>query len=124
MLRLEYSKREKTLQLETEELDHKKRSQGQLAKLTTTKERKKIELEIAQLDQQIANVKSPPKAEPRLTAEEQRTKDREACEANLRKLREEKQKAIKIQDEDERVQRVNAIDDTIHRETERWSKLL
>jgi hypothetical protein len=59
-----------------------------------------------------------------MTAEEQRAKDRSACEAKIQSLKQEKQKALKIDDEDERLLRVNAVDAALEREYERWAKLL
>jgi hypothetical protein len=124
LLSLEREKRVKTLELENQELDVKKRSLNQKEKLESLREQRKMELEIAQLEQQIQAVKISQVAEPKLSAEERRDKEKEACEARIQSLKQEKQKALKIEDEAERVQRVNAIDDAIQREMERWAKLL
>jgi hypothetical protein len=124
LLILEKAKRIKTLELDLEELDSKKRTRGPLDELAAMKERKKMELEIAQLDKQITDLKTPLKSEPQLTPEQQRAKDKAACEARIATLKQEKQVALKIEDEAERVLRVNALDDAIQREYERWSRLL
>ena len=124
LLLLEKAKRIKTLELEMEEIDSKKRSRSQLDELSAMKERKKIELEIAQLDQQILSVKTSAKNSPDLSPEEKRAQDKKACEDRIAALKTEKQNALKIDDEAERVLRVNAIDDAIQREYERWAKLI
>ena len=92
--------------------------------LATLKERKKVELEIAQLDQQIEAIKSPPKPEPKLSPMEERAKRHAESEARLDKLKEAKRTALKIEDEHERIVKVNAIDDEIQREMIEWSKTL
>ena len=124
ILSYEREKRIKTLQLETEELDGKRESSSELTRLNTLRERKKMELEIAQLDQQIAGLKNPPLAEAKPTPEQQRANDRVACETRIQNLKAEKQKALKLDDETERILKVNAIDDALQREMERWAKLL
>lgn len=125
LLSLEKTKRIKAIELETEEIDIKKRGLTQKEKLEALREQKKLELEIAMLDKQINEIKTPSKpVEPELTAEEKRARDKQACEEHIANYKAEKQKALKIDDADERVLRVNAIDDAIQREMERWAKLL
>ena len=124
LLSLEKTKRIKTIELETEEIDIKKRGLTQKEKLEALREQKKLELEIAQLDQQIDGIKAPHKSEAKLSPEEQKAKDRSACEAKIQSLKQEKQKALKIDDEDERLLKVNAVDAALEREYERWAKLL
>lgn len=124
LLGLEKTKRIKTIELETEEIDIKKRVLTQKEKLEALREQKKLELEIAQLDQQIEGIKAPHKPDAKLSPEEQKVKDRSACEAKIQSLKQEKQKALKIDDEDERVLKVNAVDAALEREYERWAKLL
>jgi hypothetical protein len=125
LLSLEKTKRIKTIELETEEIDIKKRGLTQKEKLEALREQKKLELEIAQLDKQINEIKKPSMAaEPELTAEEKRVRERQSCEERLANYKAEKQKALQVDDADERVLRVNAIDDAIQREMERWARLL
>jgi len=124
LLSLEKTKRIKTIELETEEIDVKKRVLNQKEKLEALREQRKLELEIAQLDEQIQGIKTSSKPEAKLTPEEQRAKDRQACEARMADLKAQKQGALKLQDEDERMLRVNAIDAALEREYERWAKLL
>jgi hypothetical protein len=124
LLLLEREKRIKTLQLEVREVDLKKHMGSQLDDLAVLRERKKIELDIAELDEQIYRRRNPSTPEPQLTPEEQKAKDKAACEAKIATLKQEKQNALKITDEAERMLRINAIDDAIQREMERWAKLL
>lgn len=124
LLRLEKTKRTKTLELETEDLDTKRKTRSQIDELAAIRERKKLELEIAQLDDQIGKIKSGPATEAKLSPEEERAKRHAASEARLSKLKQEKQKALAVQEEQERVLKVNAIDDEIQREMVEWSKTL
>jgi hypothetical protein len=124
LLRLEKTKRIKTLELETEEIDTKRRTRSQIDELAVLRDRKKLELEIAQLDDQIGKFKSGSAAEPKLSPEEEKAKRHAASEARLSKLKQEKQKALTVQEEQERVLKVNAIDDEIQREMVEWSKTL
>jgi hypothetical protein len=124
ILAYEREKRVKVLQLETAQIDSDRENLGELGQLRALKERKKIELELAQLDQQIEGIKNTSKTELRLSPEQERTKRHAQSESRLNKLKEEKQKAIKIDDEQERILKVNAIDDEIQREMVEWSKTL
>lgn len=124
LLLLEKTKRIKALQLETEELEIRRRGLTQKERLESLRDQKKMELEIAQIQREIENLKSPSKPEAQLTPEQQRAKDKAACEAKIASLKQEKQSALKISDEAERVLRVNAIDDALQREMERWARLL
>ena len=83
-----------------------------------------MELEIAKLDQQIQEIKNASKAEPKLSPEQERANRHTQSEGRLNKLKKEKQKALKIEDEQERLLKVNAIDDEIQREMVEWSKTL
>jgi hypothetical protein len=124
LLLLEKTKRMKSLQLETEELEMKRRGLSQKERLESLRDQKKMELEIAKLEKEISDFKTSAQPERRLTPEQQRANDKAACEARIQALKEEKQKALQIEDAAERVMRVNALDDAIQREYERWSKLL
>jgi hypothetical protein len=124
MLGLEKAKRVKTLQLETEQIDHQRRTLTRKEELEALKEQKQTELDIEEIEQKIRTLKNQTKTERPMTAEEQRAKDRSACEAKIQSLKQEKQKALKIDDEDERLLRVNAVDAALEREYERWAKLL
>ncbi len=125
LLSLEKAKRVKTLELETHELDLKRRQLTRKEELEALKDQKKLELEIAQFDKQIEEIKTPPpKREPELTPEQKRAEEKRKCDARIAELKAQKQEALKLADEDERLMRVNAIDNALEREWERWSKLL
>jgi hypothetical protein len=97
---------------------------GTISSLKQEDEELEVRLRIAQKQRQIAEIKSPPQSEVKLSPEQQRTKDKQACETRIAELKQAKQDALKLQDEAERILRVNALDDAIQREYERWSKLV
>jgi hypothetical protein len=124
-LGLEREKRLKTLQLENAQLDDTMRTRSERERLIALKERKQIELEIAQIGKQMADLNTPPpKPEPELTAEQRRSLEKQNCEGRIAELKAQKQVALKIDDEDERMRKVNAIDSALEREYERWAKLI
>ena len=123
-LALEREKRLKTLQLENAQLDETIRTRGQREKLAALKEQKQLELEIARIELEITGLRNPPQAEVRPTPEQQRAQRHAASDARLQRLKQLKQEALKTPDEDERIQKVNAIDDEIQREMEEWRKSL
>lgn len=92
--------------------------------LRLVRDRLSVELDIVKLSKDIEDVRHPQRPERPLTPAQQRVQDREACEEKIKDLKEEKRKALKIGDEDERIRRVNAIDSAIDREYERWGRLL
>jgi len=131
LMGLQRSKRLKELELNTkqtewehEKLEQNKKSHTALHEITLQRDVAKLQLEIAQTQAEMERIRSSGSPQSRLTPEEQRFKDRAACEARLATLKEEKQKALKLQEEAERALRVNAIDDAIQREMDRWAKLL
>jgi hypothetical protein len=124
ILAYQREKRIKTLELENKELDIKKDSLTGRQQLEALREQKRIELEIAQLDDQIGKIKNAPKAAVAPSPEEQRRSEKAAIEEDIQRLKQEKQKALKLDDESERVQRVNAIEDAIQRKLKRWGDLL
>ncbi len=85
-----------------------------------------LQKEIVQIRSETDAIQKPAAAAaaPQLTPEQQRANDRAACEAKIQALKDEKQKALTLDDQAERVLRVNALDDAIAREYERWAKLL
>ena len=64
LLLLEKTKRVKTLELETQELDVKRRSLTRKEEIEATRDQKRLELEIAELDQKIQAIKNPPAPDP------------------------------------------------------------
>jgi hypothetical protein len=115
--------RAKKLELEHKRVDMQIRQQEELEDARLQNERLRIEFESAQLKAKMKALKSP--ATPAEVAPDQkRAYDRTKCEERISYLKAEKEKAQKIPDEDERLHKVNAIDDVLQREFERWSKLL
>jgi hypothetical protein len=124
-LALEREKRLKTLQLENAQLDATMRTRSELDQLTGLKQRKQIELEVAQIEKQIRDLSAPvPPPEPQLTAEQKRAEEKKKCENRIAELKAQKKEALRIEDEDERILKVNALDDALQREYERWTKLV
>lgn len=123
----EKSLRLKKLQLEIQKVDIQFESADAVRQKQQELESKKLDLEIAKLDQQIDSIKNPPRplpAEPQLTPEQRKAKEKKDCEDRIATLKAERQKALKLPDEHERIIRVNALDDAIQREYERWAKLV
>ena len=129
----EYELRLKKLDLQVleTERDHQKvhldiESQAVVRELERQRDIARLKQEIAQIEGETERIKNPPKAEGSspVTPEQQRTKDKHACEERIANLKQEKQTALKIADEGERVFKVNALDDALQREYERWAKLI
>ena len=120
----EFEIRQIETQTRLEDAQARQKSESRLRQLRTQRDELQLQREIVDLGDQIEKIKIPAKPEPKLSPEEQRAKDKVACEAKMANLKQEKQNAVKITDEAERVLRVNAIDDAIQREMERWAKLL
>ena len=120
----EFEIRQIETQTRLEDAQARQKSESRLRQLRTQRDELQLQHEIAGLGDQIEKIKTPAKAEPKLSPEQQRANDKTACEARIQALKEEKQKALKIEDAAERVMRVNALDDAIQREYERWSKLV
>jgi hypothetical protein len=114
-------------QTRKEDAQAKLHSEVQLRELRRQRDELQIKKEISQLQQEIKNVETVPPPMPtevKLTPEQQRSNDKVACEARIQSLKAEKQNALKLDDEQERILKVNAIDDALQREMERWAKLL
>ena len=120
----EFEIRQIETQTRLEDAQARQKSESRLRQLRTQRDELQLQREIVDLGDQIEKIKIPAKSEPKLSPEEQRAKDKAACEAKMASLKQEKQNALKLTDEAERVLRVNAIDDAIQREMERWAKLL
>jgi len=82
------------------------------------------EIERAAMQSRIDAIVKPFKSEPELTPEQRRAQEKRTCEIRLAELKAQKQEALKIADEDERLFRVNAIDAALEREYERWARLI
>lgn len=115
-------------QLETdirlEDTQARQKSEITLRKLRQQRDELQLQKEIAQLESDTQAIRRPAGASHQVSPEQQRANEKKSCEARIESLKEEKQNALKLPDEDERIQRVNAIDNAIQREYERWSRLL
>ncbi len=128
LMSLEREKRVKTLELETQDLDLKKKSRSKIDKLATAKERKKLELEIAQLEQQIGGIRNPPKPpkeEPRPSPEEQRAQERQRLEREIERLKTDKVSAMgRSSSEQDRRRNENMYDSRIEELYEQLKRFL
>jgi hypothetical protein len=102
-LALEREKRLKTLQLENAQLDDTISRRGERERLLALKEQKQLEFDIAEIEDRIAKLKSPPKVEPefKLSAEQQRRLKRLEIEDKLRELDRLEDDALKSARSDE-----------------------
>jgi hypothetical protein len=107
-----------------EDAEARLKSERQLRELRKQRDELQLKKEITQLQQDIKTADTATTTESKPSPEQQRAKDKAACEARIQTLKQEKQNALKLEDADERVQKVNAIDDALQREMERWAKLL
>jgi len=87
-------------------------------------QRAQAEAELAEAQKKIRDLKTSAPAQPKLSPEEQNAKRHAAAEAKLATLRSTRQEALKIADEDERIRRMNAIDDVYDTAIEEWAKTL
>lgn len=99
-----------------EDAHSRRKSEHRLRDLRAQRDELQLQKEIGQLRRDTESIDRPVRQEPQLTAEQQRAKRHAASEARLDNLKQQKQEALKIADPDERVQKVNAIDDEIQRE--------
>ena len=83
-----------------------------------------LKKEISQLEQEINGSGNNQTANSKPSPEQQRASDRSTCESRIENLKQEKNKALVIEEPQERILKVNAIDDALQREMERWAKLL
>jgi hypothetical protein len=111
-------------QIRLEDAHDRLKSEGRLRQLRTQRDEMQLQKEITQLRNDTDALERPARPEREMSPEQKRAREKQACEDRIANLKEEKQKALKAEDQDERVLKVNAIDDAIQRETERWAKLL
>jgi hypothetical protein len=83
------------------------------------------QFEESTLQSRISAITNPPKElpKPELTPEQKRAQDKKNCEARIAQLKVEKQQALKSDDEEDRLRRVNVIDNALEREYERLGRL-
>jgi hypothetical protein len=108
-----------------EDAQGRQKSEGVLRQLRAQRDELQLQKEITQIKAETGAIQQSVKPQgQQLTAEQQRANDKAACEARIQALKDEKQKALNLDDAAERIMRVNALDDAIQREYERWSKLV
>lgn len=120
----ETAKRAKALEVDTHELELKKRALTRQEQIAA----KKAELEIAELEQKIQALRNPPKPDPTPeTPQQERLRKKAAQEAKIANLREEQQDAvdaIPVELPDQRTKVSNMYADAIEREIEALRKIL
>ena len=125
--RREHELRAKQLALQHLQADADLADSSELTPLRKENSRLTLEAESARLRKVIRELTPAPepvKKEAAIPPEQQRANDRTMCEDRIQKLKIEKQKALTLDDEQERLLKVNAIDDALQREMDRWAKLL
>lgn len=123
--RKEHELRAKQLALGHIQADADLVDSADLAPLRKETSRLTLEAETARLRKVIRDL-TPDQTQkgPTISAEQQRVNEKATCEARIEVLKKEKQKALLIEDSQERLLRVNAIDDALQREMERWARLI
>ncbi|MDP2896368.1 MAG: hypothetical protein Q8Q12_07390 [bacterium] len=119
--------RQLELELKTSDLEDQQRKQQELNDLRHEVEVLKLKLErdrVKKENEDLLRQPEPTKQEAPLTAEQRKAKEKKECEERIAALKAEKQKALKIEDEEERTRKVNALDAALELEYERWAKLL
>lgn len=122
----EFAIRQLETDIRLEDARARQASERRLRQLRQERDELALQREITQSHYDIDALRktTTTRQEPELTAEQKRAREKKACEDRLASLKAEKQKALTIEDESERVLKVNAIDDAISREMERWARLL
>ena len=110
-------------QVRKDDVSAKLQSEVQLRALRKQRDELVLKKEISQLEQEINGNGNNQTANSKPSPEQQRASDRSACESRIENLKQEKNKALVIEEPQERILKVNAIDDALQREMERWAKL-
>ncbi len=95
-----------------------------IAQLRVEIQKTKVEAELEAQRRSLADLKNPPVPARDISPEQEKSNRHVRSESRLQRLRSAKLDALKISDEDERVRKVNAIDDAYQREMEEWAKTL
>lgn len=103
----------------------RRRSEPRLRDLRAQRDEMQLQKEIIQLRRETETMDRSAKPEALLSPEQQRAKRHAASESRLEALKKQKQEALKIADAEERVLKVNAIDDEIQKELQgEWRNTL
>jgi hypothetical protein len=120
----EFAIRQIETDIRLEDVQAHQKSEQRLRQLRQQHDEMQLQRELVQLKQDADAISNPPKVAPQLSPQEQRANDKKSCEAKIADLKTQKAEALKIDEEEERIRKVNAIDNALEREYERWSKLL
>jgi hypothetical protein len=119
----EFEIRQVEADIRLEDARDRQRSESRLRQLRAQRDELQIQKDIAQLTSDTETIR-PPQRQAQLTPEQQRQKRHATSEDRIQKLKGLKQEALKLDDPDERLQKVNAIDDEIQAEMDEWRKSL
>jgi hypothetical protein len=111
-------------QIRLEDAQARQKSEQRLRSLRQQRDEMQLNKEIAQLTHDTDAIRGPARTSQQPSPEQQRASEKASCEARIQTLKDEKQKALKITDEAERVLKTNALDDALQREYERWARLV
>jgi hypothetical protein len=107
-----------------EDAQSRQRSEALLRQLRSQRDELVLKKEITQLGADTDSIHRATKPQAQPSPEQQRQKRHADSEARIQKLKALKQEALKLDDADERLQKVNAIDDEIQAEMDEWRKTL
>lgn len=112
-------------EIRLEDVESRQKSERRLRDLRRERDELELRLEIERSRRDMDGLrKETNRSEAEVSPEQKKAREKKACEDRLAGLKAEKQKALSIDDESERILKVNAIDDAICREMERWARLL
>ncbi len=117
----------KKLDIEARDLDIQLSGDDPLKKLALQRDQLKIQLEIAQIDRQIHELKNPPKPESKPTPDQERAQRKAGIETRIANLRKEQSEAVEAIPEtlpEQRRKVSNMYADAIEREMENLRKVL
>lgn len=121
----EFEIRQIEASIRLEDASARQESERSLRKLRAQRDELQLQKEISQIRHDTNSLHQSSKSEPApVSPEQQRSQRHAASEGRIQKLKALKQDVLKLDDEDERIQKVNAIDDEIQREMEEWRKTL
>jgi len=125
LARAEFEIRQIEAAARLEDVHARQKSEQQLRLLRQQRDELQLVKEITQLRHETSAIEEAAKPRtPELTPEQQRAQKHAESEARIQKLKLLKQEALTLDDGEERVQRVNAIDDEIQQELEQWRRTL
>jgi hypothetical protein len=121
----EFAIRQLEADIRLEDAEARQKSERRLRQLRQERDELQLKKDIAQTNKEIEGLVAPiAKLAEAASPEQQRGRERAACEARIQSLKQEKDRAQKIQDEAERAIKSNALDDALRREYERWAGLV